>query len=98
MNETAKRARVRINGVVQGVYYRASARAEAERLGLTGWVRNTDDGGVMLEAQGPADRLDALVAWCWQGPPAARVDDVVVTWLELEAEGPGLPRGFVVRR
>jgi acylphosphatase len=98
MNETAKRARLRIQGGVQGVYYRASARAEAERLGLTGWVRNTDDGGVMLEAQGPADRLDALVAWCWQGPPAARVDDVEVTWLEPETEGSGLPLGFVVRR
>jgi acylphosphatase len=98
MNETAKRARVRIHGVVQGVYYRASAREQAERLGLTGWVRNTDDGGVLLEAQGPADRVDALVAWCWQGPPAARVDDLVVTWLEPEAEGPGLALGFVVRR
>jgi acylphosphatase len=98
MNETAKRARVHIHGVVQGVYYRASARAEAERLGLRGWVRNTDDGGVLLEAQGPADRLDALVAWCWQGPPAARVDGVVVTWLEPEAEGPGLAPGFLVRR
>jgi acylphosphatase len=98
MNKTAKRARVRIQGVVQGVYYRASARDEAARLGLTGWVRNTDDGGVLLEAQGPADRVDALVTWCWKGPPAARVDDVVVTWLEPEAEGAGGAPGFVVRR
>jgi acylphosphatase len=98
MNQTAKRARVRIRGVVQGVYYRASARDEAQRLGLTGWVRNTDDGDVLLEAQGPADRLDALVAWCWKGPPAARVDDVAVTWLEPEPDHPGAALGFVVRR
>lgn len=98
MNQTAKRARVRIQGVVQGVYYRASARDEAQRLGLTGWVRNTDDGDVLLEAQGPADRLDALVAWCWKGPPAARVDDVAVTWLEPEPDDPGAALGFVVRR
>lgn len=98
MDQTAKRARVRIQGVVQGVYYRASARDEAQRLGLTGWVRNTDEGDVLLEAQGPADRLDALVAWCWKGPPAARVDDVVVTWLEPEPDHPGAALGFVVRR
>lgn len=98
MDQTAKRARVRIQGVVQGVYYRASARDEAQRLGLTGWVRNTDEGDVLLEAQGPADRLDALVAWCWKGPPAARVDDVAVTWLEPEPDHPGAALGFVVRR
>ena len=94
MNQITKRARLRITGLVQGVYYRASAREQAQRLGLTGWVRNTDDGAVLLEAQGAPDRLDALVAWCWQGPPAARVDEVEVSWLEPHEHD----AGFVVHR
>jgi acylphosphatase len=94
MDQTTKRARLRITGLVQGVYYRASAREQAQHLGLTGWVRNTGDGAVLIEAQGAPDRLEALVAWCWQGPPAARVDEVEVSWIEPHDHD----AGFVVHR
>jgi acylphosphatase len=73
-----RRIRAIVRGVVQGVSYRASTAAEGRRLGLTGWVKNRADGSVMLEAQGPRDRVDALVAWCHHGPPMADVDDVAV--------------------
>ncbi|HTJ41084.1 MAG TPA: acylphosphatase [Kofleriaceae bacterium] len=73
-----KRIRAIVRGLVQGVSFRATTRREAARLGLSGWVRNQPDGSVSLEAQGPADRVDALVAWCRKGPPAAEVASVEI--------------------
>ena len=68
-----------ISGRVQGVWYREAMRLEAERLGVTGWVRNCRDGSVEAVVQGEESVLAAIVAWARQGPPAARVDDVVVS-------------------
>jgi len=73
-----RRVRVIVTGRVQGVGYRASTVDEAYRLGLTGWVRNLADGSVELEAQGDEPRVAALIAWCADGPPAARVTGVTV--------------------
>ena len=73
-----KRVRAIVRGLVQGVSFRAATRREAARLGLSGWVRNQPDGSVRLEAQGAAAQVDALVAWCRQGPPAAEVASVDV--------------------
>lgn len=70
--------RVRVTGRVQGVAFRYHAQQEALRHGLTGWVRNDADGSVELHLEGPGDEIDALVAWCRHGPPAARVRDVAV--------------------
>ena len=72
------RARARVRGRVQGVFFRASTLREAVRHGLTGWVQNEPDGSVLLEAQGGRDRVDALLAWCRRGPPGARVSAVDV--------------------
>ena len=77
------RVRATVRGLVQGVSYRASARREAARLGLSGWVRNQHDGSVLLEAQGPAARIEALVEWCRRGPPAAEVLGVDVEPLAI---------------
>lgn len=89
-----KRLHLRISGKVQGVYYRASAAAEAERLGLAGWVRNRRDGTVEAVGEGSAEALQAFVAWCQRGPPMARVDHVE----QHEEEPAGLPAGaFDVR-
>jgi acylphosphatase len=74
---------LRIRGRVQGVWYRESMRQAAERLGVAGWVRNRSDGSVEAMAQGDEAAVEALVAWAWEGPPAARVDEVEVT----EADG-----------
>ena len=66
-----------VRGRVQGVWFRASTREQAVRLGLTGHAINLADGRVEVVACGPADRLDQLAAWLWQGPELARVDEVV---------------------
>jgi len=73
-----KAVAVRVSGMVQGVYYRASARHEGERLGLRGWVRNVSGGGVALHLQGDPAVVDAMLGWCRVGPPAARVSRVEV--------------------
>jgi len=80
------RASVVISGMVQGVFFRASARDEARRLGLTGWVRNRHDGKVEAVAEGARDRVEAFVSWCRKGPPSARVRDVTVEWSEPSGE------------
>jgi acylphosphatase len=71
-----KRIRLVIEGRVQGVWFRDSTRAEAQRLGVTGWVRNRRDGTVEVLAEGPEDRVQELVRWCHQGPSFARVSRV----------------------
>jgi len=84
---TVTKARVKVTGRVQGVFFRQSTRDKARGLDLGGWVRNTDDGAVELEVWGPTDRVDELITWCHSGPPSARVTAVEVEWRE-DAEGP----------
>ncbi|WP_400192101.1 acylphosphatase [Hymenobacter sp. B81] len=74
----------RIHGRVQGVFFRQSARRRAHELGLHGYARNNDDGSVTIEAEGPAEALQALETWCHHGPPAARVDRVSVQAGEVQ--------------
>jgi acylphosphatase len=69
-------ARFIVSGRVQGVFYRASARAQALALGVSGHAKNLPDGSVEVLASGSADALDALQRWLRQGPPAARVESV----------------------
>ncbi len=86
------RRRVGVTGRVQGVTYRGSTRAEADRLGVVGWVRNAADGSVEAELEGSGEAVAALVEWMHAGPRLARVDEVVVT----DAEPTGA-EGFEVR-
>jgi acylphosphatase len=88
-----RRVRAIISGRVQGVSYRAATADEADRLTLVGWVRNRRDGTVELEAEGSGDQISALLAWCEQGPPAARVSRVAVEELAVT----GAETGFVIR-
>ncbi|HYJ83521.1 MAG TPA: acylphosphatase [Allosphingosinicella sp.] len=84
--------RVRIYGRVQGVFFRNWTADKARALGVSGWVRNRLDGSVELVAYGDDAAIEALVAACRTGPPAARVDRV-----EAEAvEGERPPSGFRV--
>lgn len=71
--------RLVISGKVQGVWYRESMRIEAERLGVTGWVRNRTGGTVEAVVHGDAAAVDAIIAWAWQGPPAAEVGHIEVS-------------------
>jgi acylphosphatase len=69
-----RRVRVRISGHVQGVFFRTSCLDRAERLGLSGWVRNVSGGGVEAVFEGPEPAVARMLAWCREGPPLARVD------------------------
>lgn len=80
------RVHLLISGEVQGVGYRASARDEARRLGLAGWVRNLDSGEVEAEVEGPDELVDRFIQWCWKGPPASLVSDIQVTRSEHRGE------------
>ncbi len=89
-----RRVSLRIRGKVQGVFFRESARIEATRLGLTGWVRNREDGSVEAVAEGAPAALEEFIQWCHRGPQAARVTDVE----RAEAEPSGEFRTFFVER
>ncbi len=83
-----------VSGRVQGVFYRQSTAAVAERLGLRGFVRNLADGRVEAVAEGERADLEALLDFCRRGPPAAEVGRVEAGWGEATGElGP-----FGVRR
>ena len=81
---------VRITGRVQGVYFRAWTRSEAEKLGLKGWVRNEYDGSVTALIVGSDAAVSAMTQRFWEGPSEARVSSVVA-----EKTEPGeAPAGF----
>lgn len=75
-NEDHKRARVRVSGRVQGVFFRDSTREKAGQLGLSGWVGNLPDGDVEAVFEGPAEKVSEAVDWCREGPSHASVEDV----------------------
>lgn len=81
-----------VSGRVQGVWYRASTRQEAVRLGITGSAVNLPDGTVEVIACGSEAALSELQSWLWQGPPMARVTSV--TCEALDDPLPLPPEGF----
>lgn len=87
------RTHVFISGVVQGVGYRFSTQDMALLLNLNGWVRNLRDGCVEAVFEGSPDRIEEMIRWCHQGPPAAIVKQVTV-----EHEDPEGLNGFEMRR
>jgi acylphosphatase len=89
--ETVRR-RVVVHGDVQGVFFRDSTREEAEAHGLAGSVTNRSDGAVEAVFEGSREDVEALVVFCRDGPPRARVDDVEV----IEEEPEGASGGFRV--
>ncbi|MDE2491080.1 MAG: acylphosphatase [Elusimicrobia bacterium] len=82
-----------VRGRVQGVGFRWFARGEAETLGLSGWVRNREDGTVEAEAEGDAQALTTFVERLRVGCPSARVDSI-----EERTSDPRGGRGFEIRR
>lgn len=68
-----------VKGKVQGVFYRATAKKIADKLKLTGWIRNTKDDDVEISATGDEEQLHQFINWCKQGPEKANVEDVIVT-------------------
>ena len=70
--------KILIKGKVQGVWFRASTKQQAEILGIVGWVRNTKEGAVEGVFQGAKEKVDDLIHWCHQGPSFAQVTEVIV--------------------
>ncbi len=91
MRKATSTIHVRIEGRVQGVGYRAFVEIRAAELGLTGWVRNRRDGSVEAVLQGPREAIEAMLADCREGPPAA-----LVARVETIGEGVGVFCGFEV--
>jgi acylphosphatase len=71
-----RRVRVFISGRVQGVFFRAETQRAANSFNITGWVRNLPDGRVEALIEGDDVDVYKMIAWCHQGPPAARVENV----------------------
>lgn len=81
-----------VNGTVQGVGFRWSARLMAERSGVSGWVRNLSDGSVEAHLEGSGDSVATVVNWFRSGPVGATVEAITTT----EAPSEGL-QGFQIR-
>ncbi|MCG6907061.1 MAG: acylphosphatase [Desulfobacteraceae bacterium] len=81
MEENTVCAHAIISGRVQGVFYRMETLRAVEAIGgVTGWVKNRSDGTVEAVFEGPRGRVEAVLAWCRNGPPRARVTAVTVSW------------------
>ncbi len=80
------RARVIIEGRVQGVFFRHHTEETALRLGVKGWVKNRRDGSVEAVFEGDQERVDQMIHWCHRGPSEAAVKNVRVTWENYTGE------------
>jgi acylphosphatase len=74
------RAHVVVHGLVQGVWFRASTKDEANRLGVTGWVSNLPNGSVEAVFEGEKKKVEEIVGWCHHGPSGAKVNNVEIVW------------------
>ena len=82
-------------GCVEGGEFRLATRDKDRSLGVCGWGRNLADGSVEVRVQGPSPSVDQLIAWLWQGPPAAKVYKVRET--EPADDHPSGRESFVIR-
>ncbi|MCF8054457.1 MAG: acylphosphatase [Deltaproteobacteria bacterium] len=74
-----KQLRILIHGKVQGVFFRAETQKKAIFLGLTGFVQNLADGSVLTVFCGAENAVEAMLSWCYQGPPLAKVQEIEIT-------------------
>ncbi len=87
-----------VSGDVQGVGFRDAALRRARQLGAMGWVRNDDDGSVLVHAEGPSDAVERLTGWLREGPRLARVAAVAVTQVAVEGHEQFAVRGVSAGR
>ena len=73
-----KNLKIKVTGKVQGVWFRANTKNEADKLGLHGFVRNEPDGSVYIEVSGDDDAVDAFLEWVKHGPELAKVEEVMI--------------------
>jgi acylphosphatase len=88
-----KTVHVFIKGKVQGVFFRANTKEQAEKRNISGWVKNTSDGRVEAVFQGDDSSVDDLIEWCHQGPSMSKVSDVTVESIDTDE----LFDGFSIR-
>jgi len=88
-----KTVKIKVTGRVQGVLFRANTRGYCDKVGIKGWVRNEDDGSVLIVASGSQEKLEGLVSWIRESPGASKVEDVRVSKIKE-----GRFEGFEVRR
>lgn len=81
-----KRCAISVFGRVQGVFFRAEAKKEADKAKITGFVLNKIDGSVYLEVQGEDEALADFIKWCRKGPPNARVKEIKIKEIALRNE------------
>ncbi len=76
MQENKKHYNISVYGKVQGVFFRAETQKQAERLGITGYVSNQEDGSVYIEAEGKEEELNRLLEWAKEGSRLAKVENI----------------------
>lgn len=69
---------LQIQGKVQGVFFRKSAKELAFRLSISGWIKNGEEGDVQCVIQGDHQALETFISWCKKGPPGANVTNVII--------------------
>ncbi len=84
MEGEIKHLSIRITGRVQGVFFRASAKGQADQMGVKGFVRNELNGEVYIEVEGEEDKLKRFLAWCRRGPGTACVENLDIHEDELK--------------
>ncbi|MCH8331516.1 MAG: acylphosphatase [Bacteroidetes bacterium] len=75
---------IKVTGLVQGVYFRASAKEMADELGIKGFVRNEPDNSVYIEAEAEENALAIFIEWCQHGPPSAQIDKLQIETADLK--------------
>jgi acylphosphatase len=93
INPMKARAKINFKGMVQGVYFRANTKKAARRLGVSGWVRNLEDGSVGAIFEGEKESIEQLIEWCKTEQPFAQVTLTDVEWERFRGEF----REFVVK-
>jgi acylphosphatase len=70
---------IKVHGIVQGVFFRKFTQQKANALGIKGWVKNSEDSTVEIEAEAALEVLENFIHWCHRGPDRAVVNKVEVT-------------------
>lgn len=71
-----KHLNIIVYGLVQGVFFRTSAKEQADKLNITGFAKNEPDGSVYIEAEGAEKDLNKFIKWCNKGSSIAQVEKV----------------------
>lgn len=74
-----KHLSIKVFGRVQGIFFRATTKEQADKFNLAGFARNEPNGSVYIEAEGEEEKLDKFVKWCYKGPSMAEVEKVEIT-------------------